>query len=70
MNTETQRWIEAAKVLAMDPTAKVRCPRNNDSDLEVEDVVINETHLERHLRCPKCGAYNAILLPKKGGGSR
>lgn len=61
MVTETQRWIEAGKILAADATAEVRCPRCVKGDLQVQDVQIGD-RIERHLRCPKCGGYNAILL--------
>lgn len=56
------------KVLAKDASAKVRCPENEDDFLVVEDVLpaANPTHVERHLRCPTCGAYNALLLKMDG----
>jgi hypothetical protein len=61
MATETLRWIEAGKILVADATAKVCCPRCGEADLVVQDVQIGD-RIERHLRCPKCGGYNAILL--------
>jgi hypothetical protein len=62
---EWARWVEAAKILAADPKAKVRCPRNQDGFLEVEDGVTSTRprHIERYLRCPMCGATNVIKDP-------
>jgi hypothetical protein len=64
MNRETLLWPEAGKILAEDPTAKVRCPRNADDYLMVIDASSAEDAMliERHLRCPTCGAYNAIRI--------
>lgn len=67
LRNETQRWIEAGKILATNPTATVRCPRCEDANLEVQDVQIGD-RVERHLRCPECGGYNAILLSAKERG--
>jgi len=61
MSRERQSWIEAAKVLGHDATAKVACPQCGEGDLDVQDVIISNT-LERHLFCPKCGAKNSILM--------
>jgi hypothetical protein len=63
---EWQRWVEAAKVLAADPTAQVLCPRNGDAYLEVTDVAAagDPSSVERHLRCPSCGATNIIRNPR------
>jgi hypothetical protein len=66
MKKESVRWIEAGKILATSPIASVRCPENDDAEIEVTDVPAPEDPgvIERHMRCPKCGAYNAILLHK------
>lgn len=64
MKTEVERWIEAGKVLALDPSAKVLCPRCTSTYLTVRDVPLGPTKMERHLRCASCGAYNAIIGPK------
>jgi hypothetical protein len=62
---ERPRWVEAAKVLAADPRARVPCPRHGDGILEVHDVAdpADPTSIERHLRCPVCGAGNIIRNP-------
>jgi DNA-directed RNA polymerase subunit M/transcription elongation factor TFIIS len=64
MTAETKRWIEAGKVLAEDPAARVSCPKCEDSTLEVEDVRNPNApeELERIMRCGKCGAMNALRL--------
>lgn len=57
-----RRWIEAATVLATDPTAVVRCPQCEDEYLEVTDIPYENFPgmFSRHLRCPKCGAYEIL----------
>ena len=42
MSPEAERWVEAAKVLAMDPTAKVVCPQRLDGTLAVHDEPCGE----------------------------
>ncbi len=71
MKPETLRWIEAAKVLAEDPEAKVRCPKNEDGFLEVRDVAdpADGERFERHLVCPECGATNILLMHRPAPGS-
>ena len=65
-DSEWQRWVKAAKVLALDPTAQVLCPHNLDGYLQVTDVPSSQdpSQIERHLRCPVCGATNIILNPR------
>ncbi len=66
MRPESLKWIEAAKVLAADPEAKVHCPKNEDEFLEVHDVPnpADPDQFERHLICPGCGATNILLMRK------
>jgi hypothetical protein len=68
MKTESYRWIEAGKILSENPKAKVLCPKNQDADLVVTDESPHDhpETVERHMRCPKCGAYNSILLRQEG----
>ncbi|TGQ66636.1 MAG: hypothetical protein E5V49_05265 [Mesorhizobium sp.] len=54
-------WIEAGKMLALDPKVSVKCPDCGEADLKVFDTPAGATHFERHLRCLECGAYNAQL---------
>ncbi|BAV52096.1 hypothetical protein MesoLj113a_53920 [Mesorhizobium sp. 113-1-2] len=53
-------WIEAGEVLALDPKAVVKCPECGEADLTVFDTKAGRDHIERHMRCPKCGAHNAL----------
>jgi hypothetical protein len=59
-----RRWIEAAKRLAEDPTAVVRCPERDDGVLLVRDVrtTVDPTRGERYLVCETCGAQNVMLM--------
>ena len=59
--SERERWIEAGKTLAEDPAALVECPRCGNARLIVTDAAIDGV-IERHMRCRKCGAYNALRL--------
>jgi hypothetical protein len=61
MTPAAKRWIEAAKVLGVDPSVKVRCPQNDDGTLTVRDVRSGDM-LERYLVCDQCGAFNIILI--------
>ena len=47
MSPSAKRWVEAAKVLGADPSAKVRCPENDDGVLTVRDVRSGDA-LERY----------------------
>jgi|EndMetStandDraft_9_1072997.scaffolds.fasta_scaffold1348207_1 uncharacterized Zn finger protein len=53
-------WIKAGSLLAIDPKIRVKCPECGEADLDVFDTKAGEDHFERHMRCPKCGAYNAL----------
>jgi len=62
-------WLEAAKVLAADPAARVRCPNCQDDFLTIEDIAVESPggrYVERILRCPACGTWESILreVPK------
>ena len=61
-SSERKRWIEAGKTLGRNPDAKVSCPHCKNADLSVTDSHAGNTNTERHMRCPKCGAYNALLI--------
>jgi hypothetical protein len=58
------RWVEAAKVLAADPAAVVRCPEKDDGVLIVHDepFASDPTMMERYLVCGACGARNVIRM--------
>jgi hypothetical protein len=59
----TQRWIEAGKKLAIDASSEVLCPVHEDANLIVIDVPIaGAKKFERIMECPKCGAWNALLM--------
>jgi hypothetical protein len=67
-----QRWAAAAIVLAADPYAQVRCPHHDDGFLEVTDVPLPGAagRVERHLRCPGCGAGTSLRNPGSGEAGR
>ncbi|QKD04550.1 hypothetical protein [Mesorhizobium loti] len=53
-------WIEAGKILAVDPRTIIKCPDCGEAELTVLDTPADATHIDRHIRCPGCGAYNAL----------
>ncbi|MEI9428974.1 hypothetical protein [Mesorhizobium sp. Cs1299R1N3] len=59
-------WVDAGKILAGDPKAVVKCPDCGEATLDVHDSKVDATHFERHMRCPKCGAYNGLLKRIEG----
>jgi hypothetical protein len=61
---ETRRWVEAGSTLAKEPKRLVMCPVCQQVPLEVLDQVLGDRKLERHMRCPRCGAYNSMLLER------
>ncbi len=63
-----QRWIEAAKLLAADPAAVVRCPERDDGVLLVRDerAPADASVMERYLVCDRCGARNVIRMRAPG----
>jgi DNA-directed RNA polymerase subunit RPC12/RpoP len=63
-SSTTVKWVEAAKILAEDVTATVRCPERDDGRLIVSDQVFaaEPTMMERTLRCEQCGARNVIRM--------
>lgn len=65
MNSEiVKRWVEAAKILGADSTAKTLCPVCQKGFLNVLDVKnkANPLEFERHMSCDMCGAYNALRM--------
>jgi hypothetical protein len=60
----SRRWVEAAKMLARDPTTVVTCPERNDGTLVVRDEVSvsDPTMIDRYLICDRCGARNVIRM--------
>jgi hypothetical protein len=64
MTPTGRKWVEAAKVLAVDPSAVVRCPERDDGVLVVHDEVFpnNPNMMERYLVCQTCGARNIIRM--------
>lgn len=63
MDAERDRWVAAGTALVVDPLARVACPRCGSACITVQDAPLVQTGgVERHLRCPACGAYEAILM--------
>ena len=65
MTTKSIKWIEAAKALIQDKTAKVECPDCMNGVLSIKDEVIKEWNkIDRYLICNNCGKWNVITMDK------
>ncbi len=64
MRSQNMLWVQAAVILAKDPTVKVICPESSDDFLEVLDIAspTDASLIERHMRCPTCGAHNSMRM--------
>jgi len=63
MRSEAEKWIEAGKILASDPSATVRCPERDDGVLRVRDQMAPDGKMmERYLFCDTCGARNVLRM--------
>ncbi len=65
MTTPTARqWLEAAKILAIEPSRQLRCPERDDGFLRVHDERFDSdpTRMERYLVCETCGARNVLRM--------
>jgi hypothetical protein len=57
------RWLEAARMVVAGNRQGMRCPENQDGDLEVIWAGFHDQPGgEYWLRCPECGAHNEILI--------
>jgi len=62
MNEESKRWIQAGVTLAREAKARVKCPVCQQAELDIQDQLLGDGRFERHMRCPRCGAYNSMLM--------
>jgi Zn finger protein HypA/HybF involved in hydrogenase expression len=62
ISAERRRWIEAAKILAVDPKAAVPCPECGEGTLQVIDARQDDVKLDRYMQCPVCRAHNVMTL--------
>lgn len=60
-NPRVKEWIDAGKILAVDPSASVDCPDCGKAKLEVVDGRSGEL-LERWMKCPACGSFNTLRM--------
>jgi hypothetical protein len=54
-----RKWIDALIRFESEPDAEIPCPQCARGNLTMNDVRLSDTHVERFLRCPKCGAHNS-----------
>lgn len=63
MNELSKKWAEAAKILAKDTSAMVKCPECGIGNLKVKDELIEKWNkLDRYLTCDNCGKWNVLTM--------
>jgi formate dehydrogenase maturation protein FdhE len=69
MNNINKGWIDAAKILSENPSAKVLCPVCKIGELNVKDeIVISEKKIDRYLICNTCGKWNVLTIAASAHG--
>jgi hypothetical protein len=68
VSDEWRRWIEAAKILAVDPKAAVACPACGKGTLLVIVSRYGADKIDRHMQCPVCYARNVLSLTDPAHG--
>ncbi len=67
---EHTTWVKAAADLIRNPYAQILCPSCGLAFLTVEDEQLDEQHIDRHLKCPNCGAHETVLKKTPNETSR
>ena len=63
MNGVRRLWLDAAKVLAINPEAIVSCPECRIGKLKVKDEPIEQWNkIDRYLYCDACGRWNVLTM--------
>lgn len=62
-----KEWIDAAKLLAENPTIPVICPECRTRIIEVVEVdsPTNPLDIERYLTCPHCKVKTILRMKRK-----
>jgi hypothetical protein len=64
MNEIATLWLEAAKVLAVNPNAIINCPACKIGKLLIKDEPFGKDQIDRYLICDACGKYETITMSK------
>jgi predicted RNA-binding Zn-ribbon protein involved in translation (DUF1610 family) len=62
ISPERRRWIEAAKILAVDAKAVVACPECGKGTLRVIDARQDARKLDRYMQCTVCRRHEVMTL--------
>ena len=63
MNNANKGWLEAAKIFATNPHAKITCPECNVGEIVIKDEISkDQKKLDRYLVCNSCGKWNVITM--------
>lgn len=58
-----KKWVEAGKILELNPNAKIKCPVCSIGTLIVKDELIEESSkLDRYMICDNCGKWNVMTM--------
>jgi hypothetical protein len=63
MTDERKQWLELAKRIAENPAAELPCPRCGREPVQVIDTPVDDAHVDRHLMCTFCDAYDIVRMP-------
>jgi len=56
------KWIKAINTLAENEFSQVLCPDCGLAFLNVQDEQLDNSHVDRHLKCSHCGAHKTVLI--------
>jgi hypothetical protein len=62
ISSERRRWIEAAKILAVDPKAVIACPEYGKGTLRIIDARQDAIKLDRYMQCTVCRRHEVMTL--------
>jgi Zn finger protein HypA/HybF involved in hydrogenase expression len=62
IDPQSRRWIEAAKILAVNPKAVVLCPSCGKGTLQTIDARFDDKKIDRYMQCPVCHSHNVMTL--------
>ena len=67
--SDHSEWIKAASQLVENPHLQILCPNCGLVYLNVEDEKVDDTHIDRHVRCSNCGAHEIIYKRSEPRGN-
>lgn len=60
--SDYSKWIKAINTLAENEYSQVLCPDCGLSFLTVRNEPVDDSHVDRHLKCSNCSAQRTVLI--------